>query len=41
MLGHNHSNFNYYFILACNMLITLMHTIIIVLRRTEWMRIEF
>jgi hypothetical protein len=44
MAGHNHSNFNYYFILARNVLIMLVHTIItlsIVLRRAEWMRIGF
>lgn len=41
MAGQNHSNLNYYFILARNMLITLVHTIIIALRREEWMRIGF
>lgn len=42
MAGHNHSNFNYYFILAYNMLITLVHTIIIIaVRRQKWMRIGF
>jgi hypothetical protein len=39
MAGHSYSNVAYYFILACNMLITLEHTIIIVLRSEEWMRI--